>query len=98
MQLVFAEPAQQDLAAIIDYIARDNPHASERVYQAEVTSAGLLTDFPNIGRPGRLPDTRELQVTSLPYMIVYKVDADIITVLAVFHGARDPDSLDDAHN
>lgn len=89
MRLVFAEPAERDLKGIIDYIALDNPAAAEKVYRAITTAAGRLTRFPEIGRVGRLPDTRELTVVSLPYLIVYQVAAETVTVLAVFHSARD---------
>ncbi|KGM34194.1 type II toxin-antitoxin system RelE/ParE family toxin [Inquilinus limosus] len=89
MRLVFAEPAESDLKDIIDYIALDNPLAAERVYGAIVATAERLTRFPEIGRVGRLPDTRELTVTSLPYLIVYQVATETVTILAVFHGARD---------
>jgi toxin ParE1/3/4 len=89
VRLVFAEPAARDLDDIIDYIALDNPPAAEKVYRAIVTAAERLQDFPEIGHAGRLPATRELSVTSLPYIIVYEVGIDIVTVLAVFHGARD---------
>ena len=89
MRLVFAAPAERDLDSIIDYIALDNPAAAETVYRAIVTTARRLTDFPRMGRPGRLPDTREFPVTPLPYLIVYEVGADVVTVLAVFHTARD---------
>ena len=88
-RVVFAKPAQRDLAANVDYISLDNPRAAERVYRTIVASTESLIDFPDIGRMGRLPDTRELQVTALPYMIAYQVDARAITVLAIFHGARD---------
>ena|SRR5580692_8110692 len=89
MRLVFTEPAEHDLDGIIDYIALDNPSAAEKVYRAIVATAQRLTDFPEIGHVGRLPNTREFSVTSLPYLIVYEVTDDVITVLAVFHGARD---------
>lgn len=89
MQLVFAEPAERDLDAIIDYIALDNPAAAEKVFRTIVAAAGRLIRFPEIGRAGRLPDTRELTVVPLPYLIVYQVAADAVTILAVFHGARD---------
>ncbi|QCI79147.1 type II toxin-antitoxin system RelE/ParE family toxin [Hankyongella ginsenosidimutans] len=42
-----------------------------------------------MGHAGRLPATRELSVTSMPYIIVYEVGTDVVTVLAVFHAARD---------
>lgn len=88
-RLVFAEPAERDLNDIIDYIAFDKPTAAERVYRAVVSAARLLIDLPDLGRIGRLPNTRELSLASLPYLIVYQVGADTITILAVFHTARD---------
>jgi len=89
MRLVFTEPAERDLENIIAYIALDNPMAAEKVFRAIVATARRLTDFPEMGHIGRLPNTREFTVTSLPYVIVYDVTADTITILAVFHGARD---------
>jgi toxin ParE1/3/4 len=89
VRLVFAEPAARDLDDIIDYIAFDDPRAAEKVYRAVVTAATRLGDFPNIGHAGRVPGTRELSVTSLPYIIVYEVGGEAITVLAIFHAARD---------
>lgn len=88
-RLVFAEPAERDLASIIAYIAFDNPNAAEKVFRAIIATAERLTDFPQLGHAGRLPNTRELAVVGLPYVIVYQVTADRVTVLAVFHGARD---------
>lgn len=61
MRLVFAEPAERDLDSIIDYIALDNPTSAEKVYRAIAASARRLTDLPEMGRPGRLPGTRELR-------------------------------------
>lgn len=89
MRLVFAEPAARDLNDIIEYIALDNPPAAERVFRAIVASAERLADFPEIGHVGRLPDTREFSITGLPYIVVYQIDRDTVTVVAVFHGARD---------
>ena len=87
--MVFAEPAERDLGGIIDYIALDSPAAAEKVYRAIAAAAERLTDFPELGRPGRLPDTRELLVSTLPYPIIYQVGAGVVTILAVFHTSRD---------
>jgi toxin ParE1/3/4 len=89
MQLALAEPAARDLDSIIAYIALDNPAAAETTFRAIVDVAGSLTDFPEMGQRGRLADTRELTVPGLPYQIVYRIDGDTVTVLAVFHTARD---------
>lgn len=94
MQLVFTDPAARDLGDIIDYIALDNPQAAEGVYRALVKSANRLCEFPGRGHPGRLPGTREWRVASLPYLLVYQADTETVTIIAVFHGARDlPNAL-----
>ena len=87
--LQIAKPAARDLAAIVDYIARDNADAVERVFRAIVQTAENLPAHPALGRVGRHPDTREVSVPGLPYVIVYQVGAEAITILAVFHIARD---------
>lgn len=89
MHLTFARAARRDLESIIDYIALDNPAAAETVFRAIMATAERLIHFPNLGHPGRMPDTRELTIPGLPYLIVYRVARETVTVLAVFHGARD---------
>lgn len=89
MRLVFAEPAARDLDSILDYIALDNPTAAENVYRSIVATAERLTQFPEMGRVGRLPETREFSVSPLPYVIVYQIGSGVVTILAVFHSARD---------
>jgi toxin ParE1/3/4 len=89
MQVVLAEPAERDLASIIEYIAQDNPPAAEKVYRAIADTVHQLADFPEMGRPGRLPETRELRVAPLPYLIVYQMTPDRVTILAIFHTSRD---------
>jgi toxin ParE1/3/4 len=89
VRLVITEPAARDLDGIVDYIARDNPTAAKKVFRAIAATSNRLCTSPAMGRTGRLPNTREFPVTNLPYLIVYEVGADTITILAVFHGARD---------
>ncbi|MBT9247905.1 type II toxin-antitoxin system RelE/ParE family toxin (plasmid) [Gemmobacter fulvus] len=88
-RLVIAEPAARDLEGIVNYIALDNPAAAETVYRGIVETARKLPQFPALGRPGRHPETREMSVSGLPYLIVYEVGAETVTILAVFHTARD---------
>ena len=89
MRLVIARAAARDLADIVRYIRMDNPRGAERVRAAILAAARGLTDFPGMGRPGQLPETRELPVGSTPYVIIYQADGEAVIVIAVFHGARD---------
>jgi len=49
--------------------------------------ASRLVDHPNLGRPGRLTDTREL-VAHQNYILVYDLAGDLVRVLRVLHAAR----------
>jgi toxin ParE1/3/4 len=88
LRLIYTDPAERDLFDILQWISSDSPSAAEGVYTAIVATAERLRAFPASGRAGRLPDTRELTVRSLPYVIVYEVTGEIVTVLAILHGAR----------
>jgi toxin ParE1/3/4 len=55
-------------------------------------AAERLTEFPRMGRAGRVPGTHEWVVRGLPYIIVYEIGANDdgeLLVLGVFHGAQD---------
>jgi toxin ParE1/3/4 len=87
--LFYAQAAIDDLSSIIDYIALDSPAAAQEVFESIVAAIERLADFPDLGHVGRVPGTRELSITRLPYVVVYQVSATAVTVVAVFHGARD---------
>jgi toxin ParE1/3/4 len=89
LRLIYTDPAERDLLGILEWISSDSPRAAEGVYGAIVATAERLRVFPGSGRAGKLPDTRELSVPSLPYVVVYEVSENTVTVLAVLHGARD---------
>jgi len=83
-----------DLAAARAYIARDNPPAADRQVERVLAAVGSLLQFPDIGRPGRRAGTRELVVSRTPYVVAYRVRAEIIEILRVMHGRqRWPDVL-----
>ncbi|MDY6850779.1 MAG: type II toxin-antitoxin system RelE/ParE family toxin, partial [Thermodesulfobacteriota bacterium] len=42
--------------------------------------------FPAGGRPGRIPQTRELVVA--PYILPYRIKDDVVEILDVFHSAQ----------
>jgi addiction module RelE/StbE family toxin len=77
-------PALSDLVGIGDYVARDNRDAAARVVTSIRAHAARLSDYPELGRPGRIEGTRELVVPRLPYVVVYRLvvgEAEILTVL-----------------
>lgn len=73
----------------MDYIALDNPVAAENVYRGIVRATEKLPEFPALRRPGRHPEAREPSIPDLPYLIVYEVSREAVTILAVLHTYRD---------
>jgi toxin ParE1/3/4 len=47
-----------------------------------------LTEFPEIGRVGRIGGTRELVITQTPYIAAYIFVGDFVTILRILHGAQ----------
>jgi len=79
--------AAADLARILSYIGHFNPHAAERMASRLKAAALSLAEFPERGRP-RPDGARELTVIP-PYLILYDVPPERVTVLRVWHGAQD---------
>ena len=50
-------------------------------------SVASLTDYPQMGRIGRDPATRELVVRGTPYIATYRV-RQRVEIIAIFHASR----------
>ncbi|PWB83321.1 MAG: type II toxin-antitoxin system mRNA interferase toxin, RelE/StbE family [Methylocystaceae bacterium] len=70
------------------YIAADSPAAAGRVVARIVSAADALAEQPAMGRQGRLPNTRELALADLPYIIPYRITSKNIEILTVMHSAQ----------
>jgi addiction module RelE/StbE family toxin len=88
MEIVWREVALDSLQRIRAYIARDNPAAAARVRERILGAVRNLADTPNMGRPGRVEDTRELVVSGTPYIVAYTVLDDQVVIIAVQHSAQ----------
>ncbi|PAU82101.1 plasmid stabilization protein [Halovibrio salipaludis] len=88
-EVVRTEPALQELDAIAEYIALDNPAAASDLVQEVFDKTDRLADFPQSGRiPPELPNSvyRELVVT--PCRIFYREDEQRVLVLYVMREER----------
>lgn len=89
MRVRWTQRAVQDLRAIGDFIAQDQPGAARRwVYRLQ-ERARKAAPIPRAGR--RVPeldreDVREVFLGS--YRIVYRIYPDFIDILTVFEGHR----------
>jgi toxin ParE1/3/4 len=90
MHLRWTDPAVRDLTRICDYIQEHgNDATARRVALSIHQQLNILTKFPECGRTGRKPETRELVFSALPYLAVYRVHRDSVEILRILHGARD---------
>jgi plasmid stabilization system protein ParE len=85
--VIWRASARADLVRLVAHVADENPIAARRVAREIVLAADSLMLFPQRGRRGVVPATREL-VAVWPYILVYEVDGDTVSILRVWHGAQ----------
>ena len=83
LRLAFA-----DLDELMVYIAKDNPEAATKVAGKIWETTQMISNHPAIGKPGRLPGTREMVVAGTSYIVPYRVVANEVQILRVLHGVR----------
>ena len=88
-QIIWTEPALQDLNDIAEYIALDKVGAAKRLVQKVFSSVERLGQFPKSGRkPPELEDSRYLEVVLNPCRIFYRIENDIVIILYVMRSER----------
>ena len=92
LEVAWLRKALLNLDEEATYIAQDNPQAAQQVVTRIVHAVELLRRQPGMGRPGRVPGTRELPVANTRYLIPYRVRGQRIEILRVFHTSRKPPS------
>ena len=80
--------ALRNLDEEASYIARDDVKAARLVVERVVGAVAILADQPGLGRPGRVPGTRELVVKKTRYVVPYRVRGETVEILRVFHTSR----------
>jgi plasmid stabilization system protein ParE len=89
MKIVWTRRAERHLREAYQYWAVEKSEAGADIMLDRIPAAAeLLQGNPEIGRPGRIPTTRELALKPLPFLMVYRVRPAKIEMLALLHGAR----------
>ena len=94
MRVVWLDSALNDAEGIADYIAQHNPAAAARFLERLFAATDRLADHSEMGRQGRVEETRELIVLDGRYIVAYHIAGRDIEIWA----ARDarqrwPDSF-----
>lgn len=88
MRIRWLRQALRNLDEEATFINTDDPAAARLVVDRIVTAVARLADDPAMGRPGRVPGTRELVVGRTRYIVPYRVRGDAVEILRVFHTSR----------
>ena len=89
MRVRWTEPATHDLTQICDYIQEhSSPETARRVAVSVSERIASLSNFPEMGRTGRRHGTRELVLSEVPYIAVYRVHGDTVQILRILHAAQ----------
>ncbi len=89
MRLRWTPEAAENLESIYTYLREHLPSFALSTVRVIYETARSLRTFPERGRPGAKPATRELILQRLPYIIVYRVTGEIVEILHIYHSAQD---------
>ncbi|WP_375171870.1 type II toxin-antitoxin system RelE/ParE family toxin [Marinobacter sp.] len=88
-EVIWTEPALQELDAIAEYIALDNPAAASDLVQQVFDKTARLEDFPQSGRiPPELPNSVYREVVVPPCRIFFREDEQRVLILYVMREER----------
>ncbi len=73
MELRWTEEAAADLKHITDYLFQNAPERAAELVRGIYNAPAALLTFPYRGRAGKKEGTRELVLSSLPYVVVYQI-------------------------
>ena len=88
MRIVWSSQAREDLLSLFSYVVEDNLQAAKKLREIILSKVELLAETPHIGRPGRVPETKELIVDKTPYIIPYRCKDDRLEIVRVYHSSR----------
>jgi plasmid stabilization system protein ParE len=88
MEVVWRTRALADLARFHEWLSTIEGAEPDRTILHIRSAADMLARLGDIGRSGREPGTRELSLRTPPYVLVYRQDAEVIEILAVYHTAQ----------
>ena len=88
-EIVWTEPALNDLDAIADYIALENPAAAAELVRRVFEHIEQLEDHPESGsRPAELKKSRYRQIVEPPCRLFYRYEGSRVFVLYVMRSER----------
>ena len=88
MRVRWLRIALRNLDEEASFIAADDAVAARLVVERVLGAVAQLAEQAGLGRPGRVPGTRELVVSKTRFIVPYRVRGDTVEILRVFHTSR----------
>ena len=88
IQVRWSPTAESEFNDQIDYIAEQNLSAAFRIRDVVYRHTEMLEETPEMGRPGRRQNTRELVISGTPYVAVYRLRVGYVEIIRFLHGAQ----------
>ena len=88
-ELIWTEPALDDLNEIAEYIALDKPDAAAKLVHTIFEKVECLEEYPGSGKAvEEMPGTNYRELVIPPCRIFYRPEKDFIYVLYVMRGEQ----------
>ena len=88
VEIVWSALARARLREIRAYVARDKPEVAERLGMRIVAVVEALRNHPHLGRIGAEPRIRELVIGGTPYIVLYRLQGQRVTISTIWHAAQ----------
>jgi plasmid stabilization system protein ParE len=88
MQVKWLRNAAKNLNDATEYIANGNLKVAREFFIHTIESVNKLAQYPELGRAGRVPGTRELVIFGYPDIVPYRIKDGNVEILRVFHTSR----------
>ncbi|HTJ62400.1 MAG TPA: type II toxin-antitoxin system RelE/ParE family toxin [Alphaproteobacteria bacterium] len=88
MRIVWTKLAVDDREQIFDFIGANNVEAALTIDERILEAIENLARFPQMGRLGRVSETRELVISDTPYIAAYQIGEASVLILRILHGAQ----------
>ncbi len=89
-EIIWAEPALQNLNDIAEYIAINNIFAAQKFVKKIYSTVSMLELFPESGRiPEEIPEFGYREVLVNPCRVLYKIENNLVYVLHVVRQERE---------
>jgi toxin ParE1/3/4 len=89
MKIILSPTAHRDIKSVYDYIVKQNTKpVAKKVLASVENMIDHLAEYSQLGKVGRIKNTRELTVPQLPFIIIYQIHADYIAIISIIHTSR----------